>query len=85
LIALSFGYFVILEWAAGWTIGKMFLGLRVVSLMGDQISVTQAVVRNLLLIVDGLFGGLVALVSMLSSDCRQRLGDRAAGTMVVRW
>jgi uncharacterized RDD family membrane protein YckC len=45
------GYLIILEWAAGWTVGKVLLGLRVVSLSGDQISVTQAVVRNLLLIV----------------------------------
>jgi uncharacterized RDD family membrane protein YckC len=84
-LAVSLGYFILLEWAAGWTMGKMVLGLRVVTLSGDQISVTQAVIRNLLLLVDGLLGGLVALASMLASDCRQRVGDRVAGTMVVRW
>ena len=84
-VVLTLGYFVILEWAAGWTIGKMVLGLRVVSLSGDQISISQALIRNVLLLVDALFGCLVALVSMLLSDCRQRVGDRVAGTMVVRW
>lgn len=81
--ALSLGYFIVMEWATGWTIGKALFGLRVVDFAGGQISFTQSVLRNLLLIVDWFFGGLVALISMMTSDRRQRVGDRAANTLVV--
>lgn len=80
---LSLSYFIVMEWAVGWTIGKLLFGLRVVDFTGGQISFTQALIRNLLLIVDALFGCLVALIAMLTSDRRQRVGDRAAGTLVV--
>jgi len=84
-LAVTLAYFSVMEWMAGWTIGKMLLGLRVVSLDGEELTILQAVVRNLLRIVDAFFGCLVALISMLTSDCRQRVGDRAAGSIVIRW
>lgn len=80
------GYFVVLEWLRrGTTPGKAALRLRVVSADGEPVGLQAAAVRNLLRIVDFLpfayvIGGLVALVS---ADGR-RLGDLAAGTVVVR-
>ena len=42
------------------------------------------VIRNLLRIVDGLFGYLVGFIVVLVSQMRRRLGDMAAHTLVVR-
>jgi uncharacterized RDD family membrane protein YckC len=84
LAGISFGYFVVMEWALGWTVGKVIFGLRVVDFSGGQISIGQSLVRNVLRIVDGFFGGLVGLAFILTSVRRQRLGDRASGALVVR-
>lgn len=69
----------------GQTLGKKVLGLRVVDERGLKLRPSQVVIRNLLRFVDGLplfyaVGGIVSLFSSRS----QRLGDLAAGTVVVR-
>ncbi len=69
----------------GQTIGKKLMGLRVMDEQGLKLQLFQVVVRNLLRWVDMLpafygLGGVVALFSARS----QRLGDLAAGTVVVR-
>ena len=87
------GYFVIV-WGYGafceglfngQTVGKRVMGLRVVSDQGIPITGAQAVLRNLVGTVDGLlpFFYLTALTSMMLTRKFQRLGDLAAGTMVV--
>jgi uncharacterized RDD family membrane protein YckC len=81
---LAFAYYVVLETLSGGTLGKMAVGLRVVDKYGDPIGWGAAVIRNLLRLVDGLFFYLVAAVAVWSSSARQRLGDRAAHTYVVR-
>lgn len=43
-----------------------------------------AVIRNVLRVVDGLFFYLVGALFALTSPRGQRLGDRAAHTLVVR-
>lgn len=68
----------------GRTPGKVTLQLAVVREDGTPVSWPESVVRNLLRAVDilpGCFG--VALVSMMTSARFQRLGDMAAGTLVV--
>ena len=82
--ALLFVYFVVSEAQWGTTIGKRMLGLRVLTASGDRIGFTQAFLRNILIPVDTLFFTLPALLSMKSSEIHQRIGDRAAGTAVVR-
>ena len=80
----------------GQTLGKRAMHIRVVTIHGQPIRAWQAVLRNVLRIVDAmppapLFAGssefvllfLVGLVSAALSDRYQRLGDMAAGTMVV--
>jgi uncharacterized RDD family membrane protein YckC len=69
----------------GQTLGKRALGLRVISERGVPITGTQAVLRNLVGSVDGLipFTYLLGLASMLLTRKFQRLGDLAAGTMVI--
>jgi uncharacterized RDD family membrane protein YckC len=69
----------------GATPGKRMLGLRVVQASGSPITVGQAVVRNFLRFIDGmpLFTYAFGFASCLATRRFQRLGDLAAGTVVV--
>jgi len=85
-LLLSWGYGAFCEGVFnGQTPGKRALGLRVVSERGVPITGAQAVLRNLVGAVDGLvpFFFMLGLSSMLLSRKFQRLGDLAAGTMVI--
>jgi len=84
LALLPFAYFTLMEGAFGATAGKMLLGLRVVKLDGSPIDWQEAIIRNLLRYIDEFVLYLVAAISVWTSPTRQRLGDRAAGTVVVR-
>ncbi len=65
--------------------GKRLLKLRVVSDDGGGVSANQSVTRNLLRVADILPAQyIVGLASMLSSTSGKRLGDWAAGTIVIR-
>lgn len=68
----------------GSTPGKMLLGITVLSTDGSYCGFTQALKRALAFYVDSLVFGLPALSSMRSSSRQQRIGDRWAGTVVVR-
>jgi len=87
LFVLRFGYGAICEGLLlnGQTPGKRALGLRVVSVEGVPISGAQAFLRNLLWCFDGLwpFAYIPALASMMLTRRFRRLGDLAAGTMVI--
>lgn len=68
----------------GRTPGKGAMGLRVVSETGVPIVPAQALLRNLIGLADGWPLGFVpGLTSMLLTRRFQRLGDLAAGTMVI--
>ena len=79
-------YFLLWELAGhGRSLGKAALGLRVVTEDGFPIGARHSLVRNLLRAVDILpFGYTVGLIAMVTSRHTQRLGDLAAGTLVVR-
>jgi len=80
------GYYPISEAAwSGKTVGKFAFGLRVVGDQGEPIQVSQAVIRNLVRIVDFLpfFYG-VGIITLFWNGRGKRLGDLAAGTVVVR-
>lgn len=67
----------------GQTLGKRALGLRVVSQTGLSINAGQAILRNLIRAIDiapPLFPGVL---TMAATRHFQRLGDLAAGTVVV--
>ena len=82
---ISVGYSLICEWLLrGQTFGKKVFRLRVMDANGLRLQFHQVLMRNLLRVVDMLpaFYLLGGLVSVLNSR-RQRLGDIAAGTVVV--
>lgn len=84
--ALEVAYFVCFEQVSGGrSPGKRVLRLRVVREGGQRVDLQGSLVRNLLRAVDILpanyFAGLIA---MLASASGKRLGDWAAGTIVVR-
>ncbi len=67
----------------GVTVGKWLLGIRVRRDNLQPCGFVRALVRNLLRIADCLFGYLVGLTAAALTDQFQRLGDLAAGTVVV--
>jgi len=83
-LVLGIGYYVVLEALRGATVGKMAVGLRVLKDDGSAIGWSESAIRNVLRIIDGLFFYLIGAIFVWTSDKRKRLGDRAAGTVVVR-
>lgn len=75
-------YFMLSEWLGGSSPGKLLLGLRVVQQDGRPCSFGAALLRGMLRFVDSIFFCLPALLSM-RAPLHQRLGDRAARTLVV--
>jgi uncharacterized RDD family membrane protein YckC len=84
--ALFFGWFIVFEtWWSGRTPGKRALGLRVVRDGGFPVDLGAAVIRNLVRIAEVALGFyLLSAISALISKENKRLGDLAAGTLVVR-
>lgn len=69
----------------GRTPGKRMAGLRVVRVSGEPVGFLTSATRNLLRLVDILpTAYLVGIITILASPRNQRLGDMAAGTLVVR-
>jgi uncharacterized RDD family membrane protein YckC len=84
--ALQFGYPIGFEtlWR-GRTPGKATLGLRVVTVEGAPVGVRHATIRATVGLLELLATvGVIAVVSSFASRRGQRLGDLAAGTIVVR-
>ena len=83
--AWYFWYWVYRSYHAnGQTFGMQILGLRIISKNGGRASMLQLFIRGVLLIIDTLVWGLVGLITILCSRYRQRVGDHAAKTLVVR-
>ncbi len=84
IAAWALYYYFACESGAGQTVGKRLMGIRVVSLDGSPAGMREIAVRTVLRLIDGLFLYLVGLVVMLvTGERRGRLGDLAAGTMIV--
>jgi uncharacterized RDD family membrane protein YckC len=81
-----FGYFWVSEalWS-GQTVGKKALRLRAVGDRGEPLTFAQAGIRNIVRIVDFLpYGYGVGLIVLFANGKGKRLGDLAAGTIVVK-
>ncbi len=81
VFSLWFNYFAFAEWRWGQTIGKNAAGLEVRSIDGaERLTYGQASIRNVLRLID--FFGIGELM-IAASKRKQRLGDKAAKTVVV--
>lgn len=85
LFLLLWGYFVFFEFfASGRTPGKMLVGIRVIQENGQSITFLASAVRNLFRIIDflpALF--LLGILMIFFHSRHKRIGDIAAGTLVV--
>ncbi len=86
VFVIYFGYFIIFEtfWN-GQTPGKKLMGLRVVRDGGYPADFASIAIRNVIRVgeaVAGLYA--ISAVAALMSPENKRLGDMAAGTLVVR-
>jgi uncharacterized RDD family membrane protein YckC len=79
-------YFTLLLGAYGQTVGMLAMKIKVVKEDGSKIGYVDALVRSLLLIIDAIpyiIPFLLGAILIWASDKRQRIGDRAAHTVVV--
>ena len=84
-LAIALAYYIVMEARSGATLGKRVMKLKVVKLEGGAPLDWQAsIARNVLRLIDGLFFYLVGAIVVWISDKKQRLGDKVAGTVVVR-
>ncbi|MHC8328524.1 RDD family protein [Pseudomonas sp. LB1P83] len=85
LFGVSWWYMVLFEVLnQGRSPGKQWMGLRVVQDDGTPIGWSASLLRNLLRFVDLLpFGYFLGAISCLQHPSFKRLGDLAAGTLVI--
>jgi len=85
LFGVSWWYMVLFEVLnQGRSPGKQWMGLRVVQGDGTPIGWSASLLRNLLRFVDLLpFGYFLGAISCLQHPTFKRLGDLAAGTLVI--
>lgn len=79
------GYPIVAEaFASGRTVGKALVRIAVVAADGTPITFLAAVIRNVVRLVDALPGSyFVGLAAVLVTQRNQRIGDLAAGTLVI--
>ena len=83
---IFWGYYTLFEYLwSGQTPGKRLVKIRVLRLDGNPIGFVEAFLRNLVRPIDFLPSGYgLGLVVMFCNEKTRRLGDWAAGTVVVR-
>lgn len=80
---LAMLYHFFMEWLfKGQTFGKKYRNIKVIHKSGTEASVFQLLVRNLIRFIDSIYG--LGLLVIFFTKKSQRLGDLAAGTIVVR-
>jgi len=87
LVALPVVFYDLLSeiFLNGQSAGKKIMGIKVISLDGNQASFSQYLIRWLFRIVDfSLSGSVVALIMVAVTERKQRLGDLVAGTVLVK-
>jgi uncharacterized RDD family membrane protein YckC len=81
LTVFHLAYFVLLQRRSGRTPGKRLVGIRVVDAAGNIPTTGALVRRSIPLLVEYFY--VLALLAMMTSDYRQRLGDRWGHTYVI--
>jgi hypothetical protein len=86
IFLLNWGYFTLFEalWH-GRTPGKRVARIRVIQRSGRAIGIFESMARNFIRYVDQIpFFYAVGVIAVFATRQHQRLGDLAAGTLVVR-
>ncbi|HEU0316769.1 MAG TPA: RDD family protein [Solirubrobacteraceae bacterium] len=84
IVALWLSYFAVSESLTGQTLGKRWMGLRVISIDGGPAGIAAVSARSVLRLIDDLGFYLVGLIPMLlTGERRRRFGDLAGRTLVV--
>ena len=84
-ILVQMAYVALTEGRTGQSLGKRAIGIRVVKLDGRPIAWHDALIRWICLIVDQQPTlGILGLILVSTRPLKQRVGDLAAGTIVVR-
>jgi uncharacterized RDD family membrane protein YckC len=83
---IFWGYYVLFEYLwNGQTPGKRLVHIRVVRMDGNPAGIVEVMVRNLVRIVDFLPSGYgLGMLVMFFNRQARRLGDFAAGTLVIK-
>ena len=82
---LFLGYYFLSQYlSGGTTIGKRALNIRVVKLDEEEPAALDYFLRTILLLVDGGSFGIVGSLLITGTVKRQRLGDLAANTSVIK-
>jgi uncharacterized RDD family membrane protein YckC len=84
--AIGLVYYTAMEGLFGATVGKFATGIRVVREDGTKLEIGAALIRNILRLVDALpyvIPYLLGAILVWTSPKKQRLGDRAAKTVVI--
>ncbi len=82
---LFWGYYIFFEmlWN-GQSPGKRWVGLRVIRIDGTPVTLAESIIRNLVRLIDFMpLGYGVGVVTMFLNDQARRLGDLAAGSLVI--
>lgn len=79
-----FYFFLCETFNHGQSLGKRLMNIRVVKVDGSTPGISSYLLRWLLLPIDGLLTGGLGLLSILLTKNNQRIGDLAAGTMVIK-
>jgi len=83
---IYWGYYFFFEWINwGQTPGKHMLGIRVSAADGAPAEIVACAVRNVIRMIDLVLAGFgVTVFIMIFTPRYQRLGDLAAGTVVIK-
>ena len=81
IVAAQLSYRFLAESLCGQTVGKRLAHIRVVRVDGKPLEPQAVMTRTILLLVEGWF--FIGVITVLLTDKRRRIGDLAAGTMVV--
>jgi uncharacterized RDD family membrane protein YckC len=81
IIGWALYYFFALESGEGQTLGKKLMKIRVVRADGRPAGMGEIAVRTILRVIDNYLIGLIVMLA--TGERRQRIGDLAAGTIVV--
>jgi uncharacterized RDD family membrane protein YckC len=83
-LGIGLAYYIVMEAMWGATLGKKAMRLKVVKESGEPLDWQASIVRNLMRLIDGFVFYLIGAIVVWVSKKRQRLGDMAAHTLVVK-